>query len=127
MDDAYKILNRALTIFQNDTEYIADFAERYMDFVIENNDETNTRQQFEVLLTRVPTERAVRLWDKFMSFEAAHGTAAMITKLEKRRVQANPDEDVYDLSTGLRRYQVHDLVPLSITEKKLIGMFSSFP
>ncbi|KNC99538.1 uncharacterized protein SPPG_04928 [Spizellomyces punctatus DAOM BR117] len=76
-----------------------DFILNYLDFLINLNDENNTRALFERALSALPSARAKPIWAKFLSYEMSYGDLANVLKIEKRRADAYPTEQKNSLSS----------------------------
>ncbi|KAJ3154878.1 mRNA 3'-end-processing protein rna14 [Geranomyces michiganensis] len=64
----------------------------YLDFLINLNDDNNTRALFERALAGLPTDRARPIWTKLLSYETEYGDLANVLKAEKRRAEAYPGD-----------------------------------
>lgn len=68
-----------------------DYVCQYLDFLIERNDENNTRALFERTLATMSAEKAAPIWLKFLDYENKYGDLASIQNVEKRRIEAMGD------------------------------------
>ncbi|CAO3666397.1 unnamed protein product [Umbelopsis ramanniana] len=85
---AGKIFELGLKSFGDD----ADFVEQYLDFLIQLNDDNNTRALFERALAVMPNEKAGSIWRKFATYESKYGDMTGIERVEKRWRDAFPGE-----------------------------------
>ncbi|KAJ3023707.1 mRNA 3'-end-processing protein rna14 [Thoreauomyces humboldtii] len=86
-----------------------DFILNYLDFLINLNDDNNTRALFERALATLPADRAKPIWARLLAYESEHGDLAVVLKSEKRRAEAYPDEasnTLASLSTLAERWRV---------------------
>ncbi|KAG2229913.1 hypothetical protein INT48_008288 [Thamnidium elegans] len=65
-----------------------DFVCQYLDFLIQMNDDNNTRALFERTLATMPAEKAGPIWLKFLDYENKYGDLASVQNVEKRRIEA---------------------------------------
>ncbi|GAB5590553.1 mRNA 3'-end-processing protein rna14 [Umbelopsis nana] len=85
---AGKIFELGLKSFGDDP----DFVEQYLDFLIQLNDDNNTRALFERALAVMPNEKAGSIWRKFADYENKYGDRTGIERVEKRWRDAFPTE-----------------------------------
>ncbi|KAJ3169317.1 mRNA 3'-end-processing protein rna14 [Geranomyces variabilis] len=64
----------------------------YLDFLINLNDDNNTRALFERALAGLPPDRARPIWQKLLAYETEYGDLANVLKAEKRRAEAYPGD-----------------------------------
>ncbi|KAI8920212.1 hypothetical protein DFJ77DRAFT_233633 [Powellomyces hirtus] len=69
-----------------------EFILHYLDFLINLNDDNNTRALFERALSALPADRAKPIWAKLLAYETEYGDLANVLKSEKRRADAYPGE-----------------------------------
>ncbi|KAI8974454.1 hypothetical protein BDB01DRAFT_844804 [Pilobolus umbonatus] len=67
-----------------------DFVCQYLDFLIQMNDDNNTRALFERTLATMPPEKAAPIWLKFLDYENKYGDLASVQSVEERRLAAVP-------------------------------------
>jgi cleavage stimulation factor subunit 3 len=79
-DIATKILEIGLKRFSSNAEYI----ERYIDFLIRINDETNARALFEKSISKIPPADAKNIYILFLKYESKFGELVSLKKLEDR-------------------------------------------
>ncbi|CAO3673036.1 unnamed protein product [Rhizopus microsporus] len=65
-----------------------DFVCQHLDFLIQMNDDNNTRALFERTLATMPLEKATPIWLKFLDYENKYGDFASVQNVEKRRLEA---------------------------------------
>ncbi|KAI8371023.1 hypothetical protein BD560DRAFT_454479 [Blakeslea trispora] len=94
-----------------------DFVCQYLDFLIQMNDDNNTRALFERTLATMPAEKASAIWLKFLEYENKYGDLASVQSVEKRRVEAMSDPAVNTTESFLKRHSYLDI--RTIEEKEL--------
>lgn len=70
------------------------FILRYIDFLICLNDDNNTRALFERALATIPPSRCQTIWAKFMFYETQYGDLTNLHKLQQRRANSYPTENM---------------------------------
>ncbi|TPX37613.1 hypothetical protein SmJEL517_g00759 [Synchytrium microbalum] len=75
---------------KNDVD-MAHFISHYLDFLIQMNDDNNTRALFERALSVIPPEQSTEIWQKFLDYEIRYGDLTSLQKVAKRRAEAFPD------------------------------------
>ncbi|EFO86298.1 hypothetical protein GCK72_004918 [Caenorhabditis remanei] len=120
---AIKVFKLGLKKYENEP----GFGLAYADFLSNLNEDNNTRVVFERILTssKLPSDKSIRIWDRFLDFESCVGDLASILKVEKRRKTAYEDAQK-DLGMNhsmlvIDRYKFMDLMPCSGEQLKLIG------
>ncbi|KAG1091487.1 hypothetical protein G6F42_019418 [Rhizopus arrhizus] len=81
---AGKVFSLGQKFFADDPDFVCE----YLDFLIEMNDDNNTRALFERTLATMPPEKAGPIWLKFLDYENKYGDLASIQSVEKRRIEA---------------------------------------
>jgi hypothetical protein len=81
---AGKVFSLGQKSFADNPDYVC----QYLDYLIERNDDNNTRALFERTLATMPTEKAGPVWLKFLDYENKYGDLASIQNVEKRRIEA---------------------------------------
>ncbi|CAO3599627.1 unnamed protein product [Absidia cylindrospora] len=104
---AGKIFGLGIKSFGDDPAYICE----YLDFLIQMNDDNNTRALFERSLATLPTEKATDVWKKFLDYENKYGDLNSTQSVEKRIHEAN--SEIIHLDTFLSRYSYLDLQPVN--------------
>ncbi|KAJ3140311.1 mRNA 3'-end-processing protein rna14 [Geranomyces variabilis] len=69
----------------------------YLDFLINLNDDNNTRALFERALAGLPPDCARPIWAKLLAYETEYGDLANVLKAEKRRAEAYPGDSANPL------------------------------
>ncbi|ORY94721.1 hypothetical protein BCR43DRAFT_494490 [Syncephalastrum racemosum] len=110
---AGRIFSVGLKMFPNDPNYVS----QYLDFLIERNDDNNTRALFERTLATMPSDMAEGIWQKFLEYETKYGDLNSIQNVSKRRNEAYPNIGLLD--SFLQRHTYLDLHP--IIERDLGG------
>ncbi|KAF7724317.1 mRNA 3'-end-processing protein rna14 [Apophysomyces ossiformis] len=110
---AGKIFGLGIKIFPEDPDYICE----YLDFLIQMNDDNNTRALFERTLATMATEKSEPVWAKFLEYESKYGDLASVQNVEKRRNEAIPGKT--PLESLLDRYGYLNIN--SISELELGG------
>ncbi|KAL0088583.1 hypothetical protein F4703DRAFT_1518820 [Phycomyces blakesleeanus] len=90
-------------LFADDPAFVCE----YLDFLIEMNDDNNTRALFERALSTMPAEKAGPIWSKFLDYENKYGDLAGVQGVEKRRNEAIQGTTV--LESSLFRYSYLDI------------------
>jgi cleavage stimulation factor subunit 3 len=75
-------------------KHAAVFICRYIDFLVCLNDDNNTRALFERALAAVPPERSQPIWQKYINYETQYGDLTNLHKIQQRRAQAFPQENL---------------------------------
>ncbi|KAI7859182.1 hypothetical protein BDC45DRAFT_543564 [Circinella umbellata] len=114
---AGKIFGLGLKQFADDPDYIS----YYLDYLVQMNDDNNTRALFERTLATMPATKAEPIWAKFLDYENKYGDLASIHSVEKRRHEALPDIDM--TQSFMERYtylniRVIDELELGTEERK---------
>lgn len=86
-----------------------DFVCEYLDFLIEMNDDNNTRALFERTLATMPAEKAGPIWLKFLDYENKYGDLASIQNVEKRRIEAMATPSINTMESFLKRQSYLDV------------------
>ncbi|KAI8967565.1 hypothetical protein BDF20DRAFT_829300 [Mycotypha africana] len=87
----------------------ADFVCQYLDFLIQMNDDNNTRALFERTLATMPAESADPIWRKFLDYETKYGDLASVQNVEKRRIEAMNDPNINTMESFLKRQSYMDI------------------
>lgn len=90
-DIATKILEIGLKRFSSNAEYI----ERYIDFLIRINDDTNARALFEKSISKIPPADAKNIYILFLKYESKFGELVSLKKLEDRYRALYPEGKRY--------------------------------
>ncbi|CAG8595157.1 13122_t:CDS:10, partial [Ambispora leptoticha] len=77
---AGKIFELGLKSFADKPEYVL----QYLDFLIELNDDNNTRALFERTLLTMPVDKAKIVWEKFSDYENNYGDIGSLRKIEEQ-------------------------------------------
>lgn len=109
---AGKIFELGLKNFIYNPEYVS----QYLDFLIQLNDDNNTRALFERTLMSMPADKAKIVWEQFSKYENNYGDLTVIRKIDERRAKEYPEESF--LSRFAERYSFLDT---NIIFKKEIG------
>ncbi|KAG0174771.1 mRNA 3'-end-processing protein rna14 [Apophysomyces sp. BC1015] len=107
---AGKIFGLGIKLFPDDPAYICE----YLDFLIQMNDDNNTRALFERTLATMATEKSELVWSKFLEYENKYGDLASVQNVEKRRNEAIPGKT--PLESLLDRYSYLDVNSISDLE-----------
>ncbi|KAG0325222.1 mRNA 3'-end-processing protein rna14 [Dissophora globulifera] len=89
---AGKVFELGYKLFGDETAYV----DRYLEFLIELNDDSNARALFERALINMSSEKARPLWEKFSDYENKYGDLGAINKVEKRRREVYPNDSVLE-------------------------------
>ncbi|CAP22079.2 Protein CBR-SUF-1 [Caenorhabditis briggsae] len=122
-DVAIRVFKLGLKKYENEPE----FGLAYADFLSNMNEDNNTRVVFERILTssKLPADKQIRIWDRFLDFESCVGDLASILKVEKRRKiayeEAQKDLGMNHSMLVIDRYKFMDLMPCSGDQLRLIG------
>ncbi|ORX58833.1 Suf-domain-containing protein [Hesseltinella vesiculosa] len=100
---AGKIFGLAGKLFADDPGFVCE----YLDFLIQMNDDNNTRALFERSLATLPSDKAAPVWKKFLDYENKYGDLASVKSVEKRMLAAIPGLTSND--TFLARHSYLDL------------------
>ncbi|KAI8384710.1 uncharacterized protein BYT42DRAFT_592831 [Radiomyces spectabilis] len=100
---AGNIFNFGMKSFGDDPGYIGE----YLDFLIQMNDDNNTRALFERTLATMPIEKSDPIWMKFLDYENKYGDLAGVQNVEKRRNEAVGSHN--PMETFLCRYSYLDI------------------
>ncbi|KAI9316273.1 hypothetical protein BX666DRAFT_1949031 [Dichotomocladium elegans] len=84
---AGKIFGLGLKQFADDPDYVSI----YLDYLIQMNDDNNTRALFEKTLATMPASKAEPIWHKFLDYENKYGDLQGIQSVEKRRHETLPN------------------------------------
>ncbi|CAG8648308.1 4181_t:CDS:10 [Dentiscutata erythropus] len=99
---AGKIFELGLKNFIYSPEYVS----QYLDFLIQLNDDNNTRALFERTLMSMPADKAKIVWEQFSKYENNYGDLSVIRKIDERRAKVYPEESF--LSRFAERYSFLD-------------------
>jgi len=88
----------------------------YINFLTLLNETNNIKVLYERVLSSMPSEKATEIWNRFLAFEISRGDLPSISKVEKRRAAAYPDQDPTGFLTSVQRYQYMDLWPCRASE-----------
>ncbi|KAI9250734.1 hypothetical protein BY458DRAFT_444684 [Sporodiniella umbellata] len=116
---AGKVFSLGQKTFSDNPEFVC----QYLDFLIQMNDDNNTRALFERTLATMPPEKAVPIWHKFLDYENKYGDLASVQSVEKRRLEALPSNTPMD--SFLLRHSYLDIN--SIKEIELGGLLDPKP
>uniref|UniRef100_A0A1I7TA54 Suf domain-containing protein n=1 Tax=Caenorhabditis tropicalis TaxID=1561998 RepID=A0A1I7TA54_9PELO len=120
---AIRVFQLGLKKYENEPE----FGLAYANFLSNLNEDNNTRVVFERILTsaKLPSDKSIRIWDRFLDFESDVGDLASILKVEKRRKAAYEDAQkelqMNHSMLVIDRYKFMDLMPCSGEQLRLIG------
>lgn len=95
----------------------------YLDFLIQLNDDQNTRALFERAVQSLDSESALCIWTQYLGFEAKFGDRATLRELERRMQVAYPNKpETTDASFFYNRHSFGALHPKNIvTGIRIIG------
>ncbi|RCH78818.1 mRNA 3'-end-processing protein rna14, partial [Rhizopus stolonifer] len=93
-----------------------DFVCQYLDFLIQMNDDNNTRALFERTLATMPAEKAGPIWLKFLDYENKYGDLASVQSVEKRRIEAMANPNVSIMESFLKRQSYLDICTIEEQE-----------
>ncbi|TIB95397.1 Suf-domain-containing protein [Wallemia mellicola] len=85
---ATKIFELGLKRFTTEIDYVI----KYLDFLININDEGNARALFERIAPSLPADKARPLWTRWASYEYFYSDLPSALKLEQRLADTFPDE-----------------------------------
>ncbi|KAJ3341063.1 mRNA 3'-end-processing protein rna14 [Gonapodya sp. JEL0774] len=100
------------------------FILQYLNYLISQNDENsenNTRALFERAIAMLAPSKARPVWDKFTNFESEYGDLNNLTKVEKRRHEAYPD-DSYSLDGAAHLAQKYAYLDLDVVGNAEFGL-----
>jgi len=98
------------------------FVMKYIEFLTHLNDDNNLRVLFEKVLSKITVEKASAIWEAFMNFEYTSGDLNSITKVEKRRATAHPENESFTgIQALVQRYSFMDLLPCTTAELETFG------
>ncbi|KAI9031293.1 hypothetical protein DFJ74DRAFT_655243 [Hyaloraphidium curvatum] len=99
-------------------ELLVGYTSEYLDWLISQNDDNNTRALFERSLLAVPADKARVIWSKFAAYEAQFGDLGSLLRVEKRRAEAFPEDNYHlaGLSNVADRYTYLDLKVVAVRE-----------
>ncbi|KAG0020917.1 mRNA 3'-end-processing protein rna14 [Podila clonocystis] len=100
---AGKVFELGYKTFSHESAYV----EQYLEFLIQQNDDSNARALFERALISMSPDKARPLWEKFSEYENKYGDLTSITKVEKRRRETYSQESAIDRFAA--RYGYNDL------------------
>ncbi|RUS21308.1 hypothetical protein BC937DRAFT_93090 [Endogone sp. FLAS-F59071] len=104
---AGKIFELGLKMFGDDPSYVC----QYLEFLIQLNDDNNTRALFERTLATMPADKAKPVWQKFSEYENKYGDLTGIQKVEKRRSEAYPEDSMLERFADRYSYlDIHQIV-----------------
>ena len=105
---ATKIFELGMARFGGEAEYVAE----YLDFLIQLNDDQNTRALFERAVQSLDPESALCIWTQYLGFEAKFGDRGTLRELERRMRAAYPDTpETTDASFFYNRHSFGSLQP----------------
>ena len=105
---ATKIFELGMTRFGGEGEYVAE----YLNFLIQMNDDQNTRALFERAVQSLDPEMALSIWKQYLGFEAKFGDRGTLRELERRMRAAYPDTpETTDASFFYNRHSFGSLQP----------------
>lgn len=108
---ATKIFELGMARFGRDAEYVSE----YLDFLIQLNDDQNTRALFERAVQSLDPETALCIWTQYLGFEARFGDGATLRELERRMRVAYPNRpETTDTSFFYNRHSFGSLHPKNI-------------
>ena len=111
---AVKIFELGMARFGGEVEYVSE----YLDFLIQLNDDQNTRALFERAVQALDPEGALSIWTQYLGFEARFGDRGTLRELEKRMRGAYPDKaETTDASFFCNRHSFGSLHPRSVAIK----------
>ncbi|KAI8071752.1 hypothetical protein BC940DRAFT_293627 [Gongronella butleri] len=102
---AGKIFGLAAKSFGDDPDFVC----QYLDFLIQMNDDNNTRALFERSLATLAADKATPVWKKFLDYENKYGDLTSVKNVEKRMLAAIPSMNSTD--SFMARYSYLDLNP----------------
>lgn len=81
---ACKVFEAGIKAF-SDSDGLAALFQKYLEFLVQVNDENNVRAMFERALVALPPEQTRSIWAVFQRYEINYGELSNITKAEERR------------------------------------------
>ena len=102
---AGKVFSLGQKTFSDDPDFVC----QYLDFLIQMNDDNNTRALFERTLATMPAEKAGPIWLKFLDYENRYGDLASVQNVEKRRIEAMASKTVNTMESFLIRQSYLDI------------------
>ncbi|WFC99890.1 mRNA 3'-end-processing protein rna14 [Malassezia yamatoensis] len=115
---ATKVFELALRTFGSDEQLVV----RYLNFLIQINDDTNARAVFERTVSSLPADKARVVWDRWVEYEACYGDTSGCTRLETRLQDLYPDEPKVLAAADRLRYETLDAV-----RRQDLGMMPAKP
>lgn len=108
---AIKIFELGMARFGGEAEYVGE----YLDFLIQLNDDQNTRALFERAVQSLESESALSIWTQYLGFEARFGDRATLRELERRMRGAYPTKpETTNTSFFYNRHSFGSLHPKNI-------------
>eukprot|EP01126_Amoeba_proteus_P035449 TRINITY_DN3576_c0_g1_i4.p1 TRINITY_DN3576_c0_g1~~TRINITY_DN3576_c0_g1_i4.p1 ORF type:complete len:308 (-),score=64.22 TRINITY_DN3576_c0_g1_i4:115-1038(-) len=96
--------------------WMVDFLMHYANFLIQLNDDNNTRVTFEKILSLIPANQSSEIWSLYRKYENLNGNLESITVLDKRFNTGFPHADPNGLRGLVQRFSYLDLWPCSQVE-----------
>jgi cleavage stimulation factor subunit 3 len=120
---AFKIFDLGMKSFGDDPKYVIE----YIQFLMHTNDDHNLRTLFEKSVSTIPAEFCTELWDAFIKYESKYGKSSnsiltlgdfhSTSKLEKRRLEAYPEETLF--ASFIKYHSYMDLTVLTSLERTI--------
>lgn len=107
---AGKIFEIGLKKFGDDPQFV----EKYFDFLVSIDDETNARALFEKSIIRMDATKARPLFRHFLQHEATYGDIQALTKLEQRYTEIYKGETELELFCD--RYKEGGFDPIAVAD-----------
>ncbi|KAF8528207.1 Suf-domain-containing protein [Hysterangium stoloniferum] len=104
VDVATRIYETGLNKFKEEAEY----ALRYLKFLIQINDNNNAKALFERVITTFTPEKARPLWKTMANYEYNHGDLNTAVELDKRMSEVYPEDNSMRRFAQRHMYGNHD-------------------
>jgi hypothetical protein len=114
---AGKVFSLGQKIFADDPDFVC----QYLDFLIQMNDDNNTRALFERTLATMPAGKSFPVWEKFLDYENKYGDLAGVHNVEKRRMEAISTSN--PMESFLKRHSYLDIQNIEENELGNKGNF----
>jgi hypothetical protein len=114
---AGKVFSLGQKIFADDPDFVC----QYLDFLIQMNDDNNTRALFERTLATMPAEKSFPVWEKLLDYENKYGDLAGVHNVEKRRMEAISSSN--PMESFLKRHSYLDIHNIEENELGNKGKF----
>ncbi|KAI9638306.1 putative cleavage stimulation factor, 77kDa subunit [Dioszegia hungarica] len=85
---AIRIFELGFKLFSDDVDYVI----KYLQFLLNVNDDTNARALFERSTLKIPADKAKPLWEAWAKYEYMYGDLGAVQKLESRFSETFPGD-----------------------------------